>query len=1225
VNDVLAPAAASGVTRLNHTFEYLGGGAGYVGATQMHVPGTTEPFGFSKRVEYDSILRTTKETSLTNLSTLTEWDPVKDLQRSTTDATGLKSTTIYDDDDRPIENYGPAPAAWFGNDWKPLLSYASQVPKTSTGFDENITGLAVNYHEYGTNGKSLIGAPKRVGTNITTTNPTEMSRNFTSSPGDLGLTTNWGMRMNGKLRLPTSGSWNFRVFADNGVRVWIDDQIVLDDWTDGGERSRTFSYNNVTPNSAHRVNIEYYHLTGTANFVLYATPPYSAETSQVAQYFNPNYSLTTSQTAYDTQLGNVTTNTVYSKPEYGLVDKTILDPTGLNYQTTATYETPGSGFLRQASKSLPGGGTVTYQHYGADETRDNPCTTNIESIIQAGRSKGKTESDPDSAGPLTGRTSEAVFNSSGEVVATRYNTDPWTCTTYDARGRVLQTTMPELSQYQTARTITNNYTAANNPLITTTTDNTGTITIENDLLGRPIRYIDIHDNITYSTYNTQGLLTSRSGPLGNESFVYDQYDRLIDQKLDNVIYAHVTYDQYGRTDSVTYPAAGQQKVQYGRDDLGRNNNLTYTIQTDATAGPNLVGNPSLEQSSGSPAVPTTWTSNAWGNNTPLLTYENNGRTGTKSVKAELTTHVDGDAKWMFAPVNVSGNTEYTFSDYYKSSAWTSVVAQITHQDNSVTWQYLGAKAASSSWTQASYDFTAPATAAKVSVAHVMDNVGWLQIDDVDIHQKTVPSGTGSVADVITRSVSGDVVSGTENGVAKSYTYDNAGRLTTASIGNNSYAYQFAAPTSGQCTQPSANQNAYKNGNRTKLTINGAATTYCYDYADRMISSSDPSFNQIEYDAHGNIVRLNDTLRPAYDASDRNRGIEQYDNTGNGQAVYYARDAKDRIVTRSKMQIQNWNWNWQSTANYGFTGDGDTPDFIKDSNGNVIEKYLLLAGDVVMTIRSNEADAKKQKTYSLPNIHDDVFATTNASGELVSTHATGPFGEELSGQTVPNNTVAGTSWSYVGQHEKLTETDFNTDLTQMGARVYAPMLGRFLSVDPVEGGTDNSYAYANDPVNQADLDGRFIPLIIGAVMIGSTAWSAYDAYKNPSPGNMGMLALSAVPGGGGAKLGVKAVTALKSAAPALTKKATVVAAKIKPIVRGGISKAQSVVLRKGAEIKIGSNLRISVLGNKGAVGKGGIGKNMPARLPHVHFRLPSQPKKVMKIHRPWETTFKRWFK
>ena len=43
---------------------------------------------------------------------------------------------------------------------------------------------------------------------------------------------------------------------------------------------------------------------------------------------------------------------------------------------------------------------------------------------------------------------------------------------------------------------------------------------------------------------------------------------------------------------------------------------------------------------------------------------------------------------------------------------------------------------------------------------------------------------------------------------------------------------------------------------------------------------------------------------------------------------------------------------------------------------------------------------------------------------------------------------------------------------MGARPYAPALGRFLSVDPV-GGSANDYEYAmGDPVNNFDLDGRY---------------------------------------------------------------------------------------------------------------------------------------------------------
>lgn len=106
------------------------------------------------------------------------------------------------------------------------------------------------------------------------------------------------------------------------------------------------------------------------------------------------------------------------------------------------------------------------------------------------------------------------------------------------------------------------------------------------------------------------------------------------------------------------------------------------------------------------------------------------------------------------------------------------------------------------------------------------------------------------------------------------------------------------------------------------------------------------------------------------------------------------------------------------------------------------------------------------TYPYYNSHGDLAAEANQSGTRTAAYTYDPFGAIRSGVAPPN--TLSERWA-ASWNKKLDST---SSVIEMGVRPYDPSLGRFLSPDPVAGGSCNLYDYAcQEPLNNYDLDGK----------------------------------------------------------------------------------------------------------------------------------------------------------
>jgi RHS repeat-associated protein len=143
------------------------------------------------------------------------------------------------------------------------------------------------------------------------------------------------------------------------------------------------------------------------------------------------------------------------------------------------------------------------------------------------------------------------------------------------------------------------------------------------------------------------------------------------------------------------------------------------------------------------------------------------------------------------------------------------------------------------------------------------------------------------------------------------------------------------------------------------------------------------------------------------------------------------------------------------------------------------------------------DAGSTITYLYYTGHGDVAAEVDDSGTTTARHTYDPWG--VPGDSPPADA---TSHRFVGKWNK--QYDSSAGFILMGARPYDPRLGRFIAVDPIDGGSLNNYDYAGqDPVNGYDLDGTCWNIFChpvkafkaGASKVKNAAVRAYNFLNN----------------------------------------------------------------------------------------------------------------------------------
>lgn len=177
--------------------------------------------------------------------------------------------------------------------------------------------------------------------------------------------------------------------------------------------------------------------------------------------------------------------------------------------------------------------------------------------------------------------------------------------------------------------------------------------------------------------------------------------------------------------------------------------LFFYAQSVSAAG-NLISNPSLEEVDASSGLPKDWFQGRWGVNSAVFEYPVAGSSGAKAARVTLTSRTSGDAKWYTRDVAVTGGKEYVFKDDFRSSTSSFITLRFKLSDGSFMYRDIAGPGPSSTWkSSGQIRFVVPNNAVSLSVFHLINSVGFLEVDNYELSPVEAVNNGGDPANLIT--------------------------------------------------------------------------------------------------------------------------------------------------------------------------------------------------------------------------------------------------------------------------------------------------------------------------------------------------------------------------------------------------------------------------------------------------------------------------------------------